>query len=339
MPSSAPIVRSSKCLPDSGSLEAHRHRSPQGSWAVNALQLVEPFARRQHGLFTREQALSAGVPSSTLTELAFTRRVEREWHGVYRFNVFPKTWEQRALVPLLASTTPVLLSHRAAAYMLGFAGCPRPVSIDVVAGRSVIFRIPGVKVHRVRHLPQQFRVRGFACTSPDDTLLSLAAVLATDTLALAFDSAHRQYPTHVEQLFQRLQSNDLRGVKGVTQLRQLFQTRRGAVLESPLESKLFTALLRANVPRPRTQHIVRDTANRYVMRVDFAWVDKRIALHADGFSTHAGRLAFDDDAEKRSALAALGWLNLTVTSESMKRGTWLEHLRAALRQRELKRAA
>ncbi len=300
---------------------------------MTALQLVEPFARRQHGLFTRAQALSAGVPSSTLAAMASSRRVQTEQPGIYRFNVFPRTWEQRALLPSLASSTPVFLSHRAAAYVLGFGGCPRPVSIDVVVGRSVELRIPGINPHRVRHLPSSTRARGLVCTSPSETLLSLAAILATDTLALAFDSAHRLYPAEVTRLFARITGNELRGVKGVAQLRQLFATRHGAVLESPLESKVFTALLSADVPRPRTQHVVRDAASRYVMRVDFAWVSERVALHADGFSTHAGRCAFDDDAEKRSALAALGWLNLVVTSESMKRGTWLAHLRAALETR------
>jgi hypothetical protein len=51
-------------------------------------------------------------------------------------------------------------------------------------------------------------------------------------------------------------------------------------------------------------------------------------------TTHtARRAAFDADARQRTRLAALGWANLTVTSQTLHETAWLDDLRQLLHER------
>ena len=43
------------------------------------------------------------------------------------------------------------------------------------------------------------------------------------------------------------------------------------------------------------------------MRTDFRWPDCRLAVEVDGWGSHAGRAAFDDDADRALALRLAGW--------------------------------
>lgn len=78
---------------------------------------------------------------------------------------------------------------------------------------------------------------------------------------------------------------------------------------------MLDVLRRAGLPEPVQQHpIVVAGRQRYL---DYAYPHKLVYLEYDGFDEHAGiRSVFDDDRDRDSELALLGWLKLGITSNT-----------------------
>jgi very-short-patch-repair endonuclease len=110
-------------------------------------------------------------------------------------------------------------------------------------------------------------------------------------------------------------------------LRRILDRRcEGAALESRLEVKVWRLLLRSGLPKPARQHRVELDGRRY--RLDFAWPSFRVAVEADGFTTHGGRQAFNADRRRIAILGSAGWRVVPVTwDDATARGDeWLAAL-------------
>lgn len=136
--------------------------------------------------------------------------------------------------------------------------------------------------------------------------------LACADQALASLDPERRDMFHVE-LDERLASRlDRRGTR-----------RAGALLtlatglpESPAESSVLVALYDAGLPIPTPQFSVRDLDGRERYRLDFAWVEPKIALEYDGREAHEGReLA---DARRDADLRSRGWLVVRATAADLR---------------------
>jgi very-short-patch-repair endonuclease len=68
---------------------------------------------------------------------------------------------------------------------------------------------------------------------------------------------------------------------------------------------------------PERQHRVEVDGRQY--RLDFAWPPALVALEADGYATHGGRLSFERDHRRLAALTSAGWRVLAVTWEQISR--------------------
>jgi hypothetical protein len=88
--------------------------------------------------------------------------------------------------------------------------------------------------------------------------------------------------------------------------------------------------LRSSGLKPKLQHQVFDTHGHFVARLDFAWLQERVALHVDSYEWHDGRVAFDHDAEQRNQIHELGWDSVVVTRALLDDPRWLNTLRSAL---------
>lgn len=136
---------------------------------------IAALAAKQHGLFTRRQALAAagrGLIEQRL-EAGRWRRVHR---GVYRLTGAPQTREQAILAACLAAGPFALASHSIAAELWrlpGFEG--GPIEISVPRGRWP--RLPNVVIHTSAHLTKRDGtvIGVIPVTSPARTLSDLAA--------------------------------------------------------------------------------------------------------------------------------------------------------------------
>lgn len=101
------------------------------------------------------------------------------------------------------------------------------------------------------------------------------------------------------------------------------------VTESAFEARLFQEMRRAGLPLPARQHDVYDESGRFVARVDFAYVEARLAIEAVGYRWHSGRDAWARDQSRCNALAAAGWRMVNVTWQDLRVGDFIETIRAA----------
>lgn len=72
----------------------------------------------------------------------------------------------------------------------------------------------------------------------------------------------------------------------------------------------------AGLPVPVPQFEVRLPGERKAF-LDFAWPDVRLALEADSYRHHAGRLAWSRDRTRNNAVISRGWRILPVTWDDM----------------------
>ncbi|MEW6431366.1 MAG: type IV toxin-antitoxin system AbiEi family antitoxin domain-containing protein [Myxococcota bacterium] len=295
---------------------------------------VAATGRRQLGLITTEQLLEAGLTRSAIKWAVRDRRLERVGRRLYRLAGAPTSWRQRAKEALLRCGEHARLSHGSAAHLWrldGFEYPPWPIEVTVPHGSYVSQQV-GVRVHQSRLDDSRHVVLGLEVGSVGRTLIDLAVTLDDEALEIALDSAQRRFRHLGPWLLALAETDAARGMAPLAHLAGLVLERQGQHAESALEVRVWRGLRRArHLPPPRLQHEVFDGAG-YVMRVDFAWPQERVALHADGYRWHARRDAWDTDATQRNRLSAAGWKSLIVTSATLD-SDWLDTLASLLRAR------
>lgn len=85
------------------------------------------------------------------------------------------------------------------------------------------------------------------------------------------------------------------------------------VSDSPIEDKLWEAMIMAQKSRPIPQYQL----NGY--RLDFAWPDQKVAVEVDGHDYHKTKEQRSCDAKRDRELAKLGWTTLRFTGSDVYR--------------------
>lgn len=300
-----------------------------GSWFTPAMhgrrqieQAIATVARKQLGLFTREQALSLGV-----TVDAVSWRLERgRWESVrpyvYRVAGTPSSWEHELLAACLATSATAVASHRAAAALWRLPGI-EPAPLEVMVGRERWHRLPGVMCHQSVELSSAERtsVGAVPVTTIERTVFDLARYVTIRRLEEAVDDALRRGLTTMDHLIEKFATFARPGRRGLTRIRAVLAMRdpAAALPESVQERRLVRLLERHGLPRPTLQFEIRDR-NRVLARVDAAYPDRRIAIEYDSYMFHGGRRKHEVDLARRNRLEALGWRVLHATAADIRNG-------------------
>lgn len=280
---------------------------------------LEAVALPQHGAFSQDQALGAGFTPSAIARRVASGEWVRMLPRTYRIAAVPRTWRQRAMAACLWGGESAVLSHRAAGALWQLDGVTRgPVEVTVRRGRTLY--APGVSVHLSAALPpaEVRRVEGIPVTSPERTLIDLAAVLGERGLELALEDALRRGLTTPERISDRLGELGGKGRRGCTTLRRLLEMRGGGRAESVLEVDV-ERFLRA---RGLAGYFVRQYAvwdGERWRRLDWAAPDQMVALEADSWRYHGGRRAWSSDRARNDRLEALGWRFVGITRQGVDR--------------------
>lgn len=282
--------------------------------ALNAL------AARQVGIFTRAQAVQIGISERSIDRRLASREWERMHRGVYRIPLIVTSFQQRLVAAWLWAGSEAAVSHRAAAAMLELEGVS-PGIVELITTQLGRRATTGVVLHRTDSLPRRDLVR-FGClpvTNATRTLLDLGSVVGRETVERALDDATRRGLTTVWRLQRRLEEAGGRGRRGAGTLRDLLAARQGCgSVESILERKLLRLLIAAGLPPPVVQYEVR-VAGRLLARVDLAYPDQLLAIEADGYRYHSGRLSWQKDLARRNLLTNHGWIVLHYTWDDVRR--------------------
>lgn len=287
---------------------------------MNRERALAAIARRQHGVFTLDQALQAGWSPSAVRRAVTAGRFARVTRAVFSFASSPPTWRQRAMAAVLAAGAGAVASHTTAAALYGLSCCrPEEVEITVARGRS--HRSPLAKVHQAGPLlpADVTTVERIPATRPSRTLIDLAGGVSRRVLEEAVDDALVRGLVTLDRLARRAEQLASPGRAGGVALREVLATWDDAALpQSVAEMRLVRRLVAHGLPAPVLQYKVRDAAGRVIATLDAAYPDELVDIEMQGFRWHATPKGFARDQARARRLAALGWLIVPATPVDLR---------------------
>jgi very-short-patch-repair endonuclease len=225
------------------------------------------------------------------------------------------------------------IAGRSAAYLYGADLVGNEDPVEVLVKRSAMVRMAGVRAHVARLDPSDVRRHGgLPLTTPFRTCWDLSQwcadpverVVWIDALAACGVVALPDLVTY---------ARDRAGQRGWRRLLDAALS-ADAGAGSPQESRLRVRLVKAGLPRPRTQFvIVRD--GRFVARSDLAWPEYRVAAEYDGVWHAESPTQIHADRRRLNGMIAAGWVVLHVTAKRLRDDFdgFVRELRAVLRSR------
>ncbi len=256
---------------------------------------------KQHGAFTRAQALDAGYSEDEIDRLLASGRWLKQARAVYASADVVRTWDFRLHVALLAGGENAVAARATAAFVHGLRE-KRPPIIDVSIPRTMSSRrLPGAHFRRATRVDAVTR-GGIRVTTVPQTIVDLSS---TPELDGVLDNAIHKRRTTVAQMKSYVAK--LRTNPGLRRLRKLLDDREKGRLTTELERRFDELLKRSPLPYPARQHPI---GSRFA---DFAYVDERIVIELDGGDSHMRREVFEDDRARQNELVLRGWTILRFT--------------------------
>lgn len=254
------------------------------------------------GLVTRTAALGFLSAQQLRTRLE-TGAWVRVLPSIYRVVGAPVTWRQHLEALLLWAGKGAVLSHRTAAALHGFKSF-KEGPLELTCSSRV--RAPeGVCIHPVSAVPACDRVEvdDLRVTNATRTLFDLAATADRFTMHAAIDQALREKKTTLEKLASTANRSKRR--PGVINMRELISEFSGenGPSESELERLCLEVIEAAGLPKPRLQWAL--IAGRKRRRLDLFFQKYGVVVEADGYASHSGVEAFEDDRERNNNLTLL----------------------------------
>lgn len=287
------------------------------------------LAASQHGVVTRTEALSLGLTPSAIDRRCRKGVLRRLHDGVYAHAAVPAGLRQTLLAICRWAGGGTAASHRSAAHLWRFDGYDDSI-LEISGPRRL--RSSKVISHVTIPIPieDMRQVEGIPVTSPERTLVELAAVEGPDRLEDALDTALRRRLTTVRRMQLRVRAEG--GRKGIGKLRKLLAERdgEGRPSESRFETRLHRVLDDHGLP-PTRQFTIWNGGD-FVARVDFCFVEAKLIVEADGYQWHSSRRAWQRDRERRNELTEMGWRVIQLTWDDVTRhaARTVERLRALL---------
>ena len=294
---------------------------------------IAHLAGGQFGVVSRRQALTLGATTGTIDRRIRTGRWVRMSATVYRLAGSPRSWRQSLLAEALTWSPDAVVSHRSAAALWRLPGFEEgPIDLIVPRNRRRA-GVQGTVVHRSGRLERVDRTRigPIPVTTASRTLIDIAGIVPIEAVEEALDNALQRGLVTISNMVRRLEALSRQGRPGIVAIRTLLDARpAGAILpDSVLETRVGRELVRRGLLGSVRQYAVTD-AGRRIAVVDFAFVEARVAIEADGYRWHAGRSRWRRDLARRNALTAAGWRIVHVTWDDLSKGGWVEEVRRLL---------
>ena len=280
---------------------------------VLAIPVLDATSRAQHGLFTRAQALSAGLSPRQISYRVNIGAWQEVHRHVYRSRAIASTWHSEVLAAVLASGG--VASHKVAIALWDLDVYHTP-PVEISVPNQKWFRCGDVISHRSTQwgLRDQVTIDGIPTTGVERSILDVANVTSPEYLERIAEAAIRQRKTDWMALANCLRKHSKQGRNGCLSLRRLLQFR----LETktvPLSdfSRLIEQLLVSHgIPAPVIEYRILDSDGAHVLQTDLAWPTKKKAIELDGLRWHFGREDVERDRRKRNRAKAEGWSILEV---------------------------
>lgn len=262
---------------------------------------ISRIARRQGGVFTRGQALRAGVEPGEIQRRLLSGAWMVVMDDVLMATTTPVTAITQAWTGVLAIGHPVALAGRFAASVVRLERSPAYVRPEFVIPDNRFGRVlPGLIVHRVKQ--QRWAVvwrHGLPVVPLPVMIRQVAAGTADEVTLEVVQHALRRREVTQQQLLAQLG----RGLSGAAALRRVLEEVAPGY-QVMWERRLHRRLLKAGVRlTPQTRVVAPDGRTAYL---DLGDAGLRFGVEIDGFVNHMARFAAD---RRRARLLAveLGW--------------------------------
>lgn len=295
---------------------------------------IAPLASRQHGVFTRQQALALGATSSMVQRRLAAGRWAVDAHGVYGLLGGVHTWHRRLMVAHLDLGARSLVSHRSAAALHTFPGArPGPPELTVPRGgtRSNRWRVHESDVHG----GDRARVQGLPVTTVVRTVVDVATLCDGPSVSRLVGDLLADKRVQLGPLTACALARRRRGRSGSGHLVDVLESLGPGYVPpaSELEALLFAVLAAGGLPEPVRQHPLPSLTQ--AGRVDAAYPAVRLIIEADGRRWHTRVEDFERDRRRDIEAGLLGWTVLRfVWADLVERPAWVcdvvrHHLRRA----------
>ncbi|MFE4194259.1 endonuclease domain-containing protein [Paenarthrobacter sp. NPDC056912] len=228
-------------------------------------------------------------------------------------------------------------------------GIPLPANrsgdwrIHIARRRGFSFpRRVNVAGHLLTLLPEEaVEYDGVRLTSPARTWLDLAALLSVEDLVAAGDhlvcSHGPSFPVpkealcSIEELIVIVGRHP--GMRGVRTARAALELIRVGADSAP-ETHMRVALVYANLPEPKLNHVVRNHFGQPVLWPDAAYLEYRVSLQYDG-QYHGDPQQHLRDIDRQEKSLAHGWLEVRISKHDLEgeRPAVVHKVRRALQSR------
>lgn len=169
---------------------------------------------------------------------------------------------------------------------------------------------PGIVIHRDTLCAEDIcNLRGIDVTTPARTAFDLGRRRGLLLAVIRLDALAHQTgvtPQEVATLIPRH-----RGVRGLVQLREVIELMDGGA-ESPQETRTRLELMKAGLPKPRTQIRV------HPYRLDMGYDEFKVGVEYDGEQHWQDPHQHARDIDRLADLAALGWQIIRVSAEILR---------------------
>jgi very-short-patch-repair endonuclease len=271
------------------------------------------LAKRQHGVFTRDQAFAAGATARFIDRRLASGDWVRLDNAVYALPSFPPTYRRQLKAAELGSRD-AAIAGRAAGALHALTGF-HPVRPEILVPPNVRAVARLADVHRYAGA-RLATVDGIRVTSVAQTLFDVAHRVDLWTYERALDDALVGRKVRMDDLLERRDFYRGSRRRGFPLLRALLDERSDAAWE-PVESELeaIAARLFGRLDghldlRRQVRLRWRDAAER---RFDFVDRRRRLIIEVDGRRWHTRVRDFERDLWRTNEAIARGWRVLRFT--------------------------
>lgn len=278
---------------------------------------LDKCAARQYGVFSRKQAVRAGLTS----KMIHTRLASGAWirlaPSVFAMASAPPKWE-RQLAAALLSRDGSIAAGASAAFLHEFEGftAGRPVIMVNAEGNARSPLAALIRSHRFGSIGR-VRRRGFLVTDEAETILTLSSRMPVERIEALVDYVLARRSSTVDEITQVVANNP--GARGVAKLRPVVEHRSATAYQPPtseLERLLYRVLDDPRLPSytrqmPMSYQSVNATVDAYIPY----W---RLIVEGDGRRWHTRKADYDRDRLRDNEATAHGYAVLRFTYEALR---------------------
>lgn len=300
---------------------------------MQTFNLIDNIARCNNGVITKCELEKVGISKKSIETLISKKAILKVGKGIYVVPGQRSTWLQRASIQtkLYANS---LLSHESVLHLYDILDPEydlrkyhRPPQysrhlIHIINPHSS-YKNSEVNFHKTSKLLETDFGNshlGIKHVSLEHAIIDCSSQLNSNELSYVIEKSLRMRLTSLGRIANALETLGPAKGRNIKRIVEIIDRISPLLSSAAIESYFETIV--ENTIRPLSKYeLVRQYKPQIHgsnMRLDFAIVELKIAIEADGYDHHGTRAGFDKDKFRYALLQSNGWLVLSITTTMSK---------------------